>query len=71
MWKKWVVIHKSYGLPRAAQECRRYLENKGIRAKISTEEKRSVFVYRLLVPGEQQEQAEMLLKRFRQSAREK
>lgn len=66
MWVKWIAIHESYGLPRAAQECRQYLENQGIRVKISTRERRSVFVYRLLVPSEQKEQAEMLLKRFRQ-----
>ncbi|WP_134682938.1 hypothetical protein [Brevibacillus migulae] len=65
MLTKWIAIHESYGLPRAAQALRLYLENQGIRVKITTKEKRSIYVYQVLVAAEQKERATLLLKQFR------
>lgn len=65
MLTRWVVIHESYGLPRAAQELRRYLESQGIRVKITTNKRKSGFVYRLLVAAKQKEQAVRYLQHFR------
>ena len=65
MLTKWVAIHESYGLPRAAHTLRLYLENQGIRVKITTKERRSIYVYRVLVAAEQKERAELLLQQFR------
>ncbi|BAH43103.1 MULTISPECIES: hypothetical protein [Brevibacillus] len=66
MWIKWVTIHESYGLPRIAQECRRYLEMKGIRVRLlSKQTKKAGHVYTLQVPLAQQEQAKVLLRDFK------
>ncbi len=68
MWTKWVTIHESYGLPRAADECRRYLENRGIRVKLmSRKTKRLGHLYALQVPVEQQRIAEELLRTFKKT----
>ncbi|MFY0543523.1 hypothetical protein [Brevibacillus sp. H7] len=68
MWTKWVTIHESYGLPRAAQECRRFLENKGIRVRLlSRKTKRAGHLYALQVPVDQQQVAEELLHAYKKS----
>lgn len=68
MWTKWVTIHESYGLPRAAQECRRYLENRGVRVKLySKKTRRSGHLYGMQVPAEQKQLAESLLLDFKKS----
>lgn len=66
MWIKWVTIHESYGLPRVAQECRRYLEGKGIQVRLySKQTKRAGHVYTLQVPADQQEEAKFWLREFK------
>ncbi|MGG1660349.1 hypothetical protein [Brevibacillus sp. NRS-1366] len=66
MWIKWVTIHESYGLPRVAQECRRFLEIKGIQVRLlSKKTKRAGYLYTLQVPIEQQEQAKKWLSEFK------
>ncbi|NGQ97100.1 hypothetical protein G3578_18330 [Brevibacillus sp. SYP-B805] len=70
MWTKWVTIHESYGLPRAAHECRKYLEHQGIRVKLSGRARRSVFLYTLQVPQEQKERAISLLSRCKKQLRD-
>jgi len=68
MWTKWVTIHESYGLPRAADECRRYLENRGIAVRLfSRQTKRSSHLYWLKVPEQQQRMAEELLRTYKKS----
>jgi len=68
MWIKWTTIHESYGLPRMAQECRRYLETKGISVRImSKKTKRAGYHYMLQVPLEQEEQARKWLSEFKSS----
>jgi hypothetical protein len=68
MWTKWVTIHQSYGVPRVAQECRRYLETRGVRVNLTSRKtKRSGFLYTLQVPAEQQQTAEELLRQFKRS----
>jgi hypothetical protein len=67
-WTKWVTIHESYGLPRAAQECRTYLENRGIRVKLRIgKSKRDAPIYVLQVPEEEKKEAEALLSRFKKT----
>lgn len=66
MWIKWVTIHESYGLPRVAQECRRYLERQGIRVRLlSRQTKRAGHLYMLQVPSIQEEQAREWLREFK------
>ncbi|MED4908553.1 hypothetical protein [Brevibacillus centrosporus] len=65
-WIKWVTIHESYGLPRVAQECRRYLESQGIRVRINFKQtKRAGHVYMLQVPADQEELARICLQAFK------
>lgn len=66
MWIKWVTIHESYGLPRIAQECRRYLEGKGVRVRLlSKQTKKAGHLYTLQVPINQQDQAKAWLLDFK------
>lgn len=66
MWIKWVTIHESYGLPRVAHECRRFLEIKGIQVRLlSKKTKRAGHLYTLQVPNEQQELAKKWLSEFK------
>ncbi|ELK43347.1 hypothetical protein D478_03994 [Brevibacillus agri BAB-2500] len=66
MWTKWVTIHESYGLPRVASECRRYLEIKGIRVRLlSRETKKGGYVYTLQVPSSQAAEARQWLREFK------
>ena len=68
MWVKWVTLHESYGLPRIAQELRRYLELKGIRVRlVSKRTRRAGYQYLLQVPKSQQQQAEQFLRSFKDS----
>ncbi|MDA5108529.1 MULTISPECIES: hypothetical protein [Brevibacillus] len=68
MWIKWRTIHESYGLPRMAQECRRYLETRGVRVRLLAQRtKRAGHVYVLQVPAEEREEAEQWLRRFKQT----
>ena len=68
MWVKWVTIHESYGLPRVAQECRRYLEGQGIRVRLfSKQTKRAGHLYMLQVPADQEELARSCLLEFKSS----
>ncbi|QRG69639.1 hypothetical protein [Brevibacillus choshinensis] len=68
MWIKWVTIHESYGLPRVAQECRLYLEGKGIRVRLfSKQTKRAGHLYMLQVPSDQEEEARNWLREFKSS----
>jgi len=66
MWVKWVTIHESFGLPRAAQELRCFLELEGIRVRlVSRRTKRAGHVYALQVPRAQRKKAEQILYDFR------
>ncbi|EMT53894.1 MULTISPECIES: hypothetical protein [Brevibacillus] len=66
MWIKWVTIHESYGLPRMANECRHYLEMKGIRVRLlSRKTQRTGHVYVLQVPEKQRDQALEWLHQFK------
>lgn len=68
MWTRWVTIHQSYGLPRVAQDCRQFLELKGIQVKVVAKRtKRNGHVYSLRVPSSQQEQAKKWLHLFKQT----
>ncbi|GED66347.1 hypothetical protein BRE01_00490 [Brevibacillus reuszeri] len=68
MWIKWVTIHESYGLPRVAQECRRFLETKGISVRLTSQKtKRAGYLYMLQVPSKQEEQAKKWLADFKSS----
>jgi hypothetical protein len=68
MWTKWVTIHQSYGVPRAAQECRRYLETNGVRVRLTSRKtKRLGHLYVLQVPVDQRRAAEELLRQFKKS----
>jgi|GEM_PF-745610 len=69
MWTTWVTIHESYGLPRAAYEFRRHLENAGIRVRVSGRSRRSVYVYRLQVPRHELDRATLLLDGYKQKLR--
>lgn len=70
MWIKWVTIHESYGLPRLAQECRQYLESKGIQVRLTSKQtKRAGYVYALQVPYGQQESARRMLRDFKDTLR--
>lgn len=66
MLTKWVTIHQSYGLPRVAQECRRFLENHGIRVQLFGESRGHLYLYFLQVPHEQKHHAMEILAKFRQ-----
>ncbi|UFJ43083.1 hypothetical protein LOK74_11595 [Brevibacillus humidisoli] len=61
MWTRWVTIHTSYGLPRAAQQCRDYLANRGIRVRLYGTKKGNLHTYHLQVPSTQKERALALL----------
>lgn len=63
---KWVTIHQSYGLPRAAYECRKHLENHGVRVQLSVVSRGSVYVYMIRVPQAQKEKAIEILEKFKQ-----
>jgi hypothetical protein len=66
MWTKWVTIHESYGLPRVADDCRRYLESRGVRVRlVSRQTKRSGHLYTLKVPLEQKGIAMELLRTYK------
>ncbi|MBO8163266.1 MAG: hypothetical protein H0Z34_06000 [Brevibacillus sp.] len=65
MWTRWVTIHQSYGLPRAAQECRDYLANRGIRVRLYGSKKGALHTYHLQVPSSQKERALALLKAYK------
>lgn len=68
MWIKWVTIHESYGLPRVAQECRQYLESRGIQVRLTSKKtKRAGYIYALQVPLSQQELAQELLNAFKET----
>ena len=66
MLTKWVTIHQSYGLPRAAQECRRYLEHYGIRVQLFGERRGNVYLYVIQVPKGQKEKAMEVLAKYKQ-----
>ncbi|MGE5703976.1 MAG: hypothetical protein ACM32O_15745 [Clostridia bacterium] len=68
MWTKWVTIHQSFGVPRAAQDCRTYLEQHGIYARIQmNRRKQMISTYWIQVPRDQEKQARELLTHFRKN----
>lgn len=68
MWIKWITIHKSYGVPRVAQEFRTYLEHKGVRVRLQIRKtKRMAPIYYLQVPQDQKIRAETFLAEFKKS----
>lgn len=69
MFTKWVTIHQSYGLPRAAQEYRRYLENNGIQVQLYGENRGSVYFYYIQVPEKQKTKALEILNKYKQGLR--
>ncbi|MGD8191752.1 hypothetical protein ACQCN2_17360 [Brevibacillus ginsengisoli] len=66
MLTKWVTIHQSYGLPRAAQEFRRYLEHHGIQTQLLVKSKGNVSLYVIQVPQSQKEKALKVLEKYKQ-----
>lgn len=66
MFTRWVTIHESYGLPRAAQECRHYLEIRGISVRLRGESRGSLYYYWIQVPQHQQKLAVELMAQYKQ-----
>ncbi|GAA4710614.1 hypothetical protein [Brevibacillus fulvus] len=68
MWTKWISLHRSYGFPRAAEECRVYLENNGVRVRLKLKRnKRATVLYILQVPKESHRRAKELLAQFKKT----
>ncbi|WP_232699258.1 SPOR domain-containing protein [Brevibacillus daliensis] len=62
MWTKWVIVHQSYGLPRAADEYRRRLKLAGITCKVTGKKRGgALYLYQVQVPIEEKERALSLL----------
>lgn len=66
MFTRWVTIHESYGLPRAAQEYRQYLETRGISVRLQGERRGSLYYYWIQVPRPLQKRAVELMVQYKQ-----
>ncbi len=66
MFTKWVTIHESYGLPRAAQECRGFLEHHGVKVRLFGETKGALYYYSIQVPHKQRKKAVEMLEKYKQ-----
>ncbi len=64
---KWIIIHKSYGLPRAIYQIQRYMEYKSIHVKIEISNASQLIEYRLYVLESQKEQALRMLEEFKKN----
>ncbi|MFM1651395.1 hypothetical protein ACI7RC_04730 [Brevibacillus sp. B_LB10_24] len=67
MWTTWTTIHESYGLPRAANDLRQYLELNGIRVRLSNQKQGTLRSYSLQVPIHQKENALLLLGQYKRT----
>ncbi|QDX93334.1 hypothetical protein EEL32_09380 [Brevibacillus laterosporus] len=61
MWVKWVSIHQSYGLPRAAEDYRQRLRLAHIRSRITSKKSGATYVYNLQVPIAEKDRALQVL----------